>query len=150
MEVHIRIMAVVSEIVVVEIAAGVAEEEIVVGVEMVVVGVVETNNMEVNHTNGSSVKTEELNDLDSQLMEESVKLHALFRQYKRQLLIVGEMKATKENTSEEGCAFYHVNSITETDEKKLQENFSRFIGRLDGFLRSMTSDKLYITSLPQL
>lgn len=100
--------------------------------------------MEINHLTGGGVDTDKLNDVDALLMEESAKLHKLFAQYNRQLFLIGEMKATKDTSAEEGCAFFHVDNKMSDDVSVVAKSFNRFVGRIDGFLRTFTRGQLFI------
>ncbi len=102
--------------------------------------------MQLNHVNGQSVETNDLNDLDAHLMEESSKLHKLFKKYNRQLMLIGEMQAVKDQSTERGCTFFHISSDTCTPEKAY-ENFMRVIGRMDQSLQTMTKGQMFIAAL---
>lgn len=101
--------------------------------------------MEIKHLTGGVVDTDKLNDVDAILMEESAKLHKLFSQYNRQLFLIGEMKATKDTSTEEGCAFFHIDNKISEDTSVVAKAFNRFIGRIDGFLRTFTRGQLIIS-----
>lgn len=100
--------------------------------------------MEINHVGGGAVETDKLNDVDALLMEESAKLHKLFAQYNRQLFLIGEMKATKDTSAEDGCAFFHVDNKVHDDTSVVAKTFNRFIARIDGFLRTFTRGQLFV------
>jgi hypothetical protein len=101
--------------------------------------------MEINHLNGESVDTDKLGDVDAILMEESYKLHTLFAKYNRQLFLIGEMNATKDTSSEEGCAFFHVDNKVSDDISVVAKTFNKFVGRIDRFLRTFTRGQLFIS-----
>lgn len=103
--------------------------------------------MEINYVNGGSVNTDKLNDVDAILMEESAKLHKLFAQYNRQLVLVGEMKSTEDTSAEDGCSFFHVGK-TNDDEQTIRKGVNRFMKRIDGFIRTFTQGNLFIVQTP--
>lgn len=105
--------------------------------------------MEIKHCGGTSVETDKLPDVDALLMEESKKLHGLFKQYNRQLFLVGEMKAKEQMPSIRGCVFFHIMPESPEDPKKVDpEMYGKasgvYWGRVDGYIRGMTNHKLGI------
>jgi hypothetical protein len=108
--------------------------------------------MEIKHVNGGSVETDNLSDVDAQLMEECQKLHALFKKYNRQLFLVGDMKG-KEEAKFRGCVFFHIMAEDPEDPKKVdQEEYRKasgvYWGRVDGYIRGMTNHQLGIGVIP--
>jgi hypothetical protein len=108
--------------------------------------------MEIKHVNGKSVETDKLPDVDAILMEESQKLHAIFKKYNRQLFLVGEMKSREDSKTINGCVFFHV--MPEDPEGKpvdpqaYQKASGYYWGRVDGYVRSMTNHRLGIGVIP--
>lgn len=100
--------------------------------------------MEIRHLDGSTTNTNELADIDALLMEESKKLHELFAKYNRPMVLIGEMKPFTNTRG--GCVFFHFATEDSTLEQQ-QENFDKCIRNVDGFIRSITQNKLCITAI---
>jgi hypothetical protein len=105
--------------------------------------------MKLEHTNGETVNTDNLPDVDALLMEASKALHEQFAKYNRQLLLVGEMKSTEDKSSSDGCVFFHVG---EPGIEKNPEVFNKAIGRyyerINGYVRMMSNHSLGIGRIP--
>jgi hypothetical protein len=105
--------------------------------------------MKIEHANGTSIDTDTLPDVDAILMEESRKLHALFAQYNRQLLLVGEMKAAEGRTAQSGCVFFHICSPSmQNSAEEFGKAMNMFYARTDGYIRSMSNGQLGIVRIP--
>lgn len=108
--------------------------------------------MEIKHVTGTSVETDKLPDVDALLMEESKKLHTLFKQYNRQLFLVGEMRAKEEQPTIQGCVFFHVMpenpGNTPVDPEAFQKASGMYWGRVDGYIRAMSNHRLGIGVIP--
>ena len=105
--------------------------------------------MKVEHVTGTSVETNNLPDVDAHLMEESKKLHETFAKYNRQLFLVGEMKSTTNNVANSGCVFFHVGQKgIEDDAEAFKLAIGRYYGRIDGYIRSMSNQRLGIGQIP--
>ena len=87
--------------------------------------------MKIKYVNGESVETDKLPDVDALLMEESQKLHALFKKYNRQLFLVGEMNSKRDSKLIHGCSFFHLMPEDPTDPEKVNnEEYRRASGIL--------------------
>lgn len=104
--------------------------------------------MEINHIDGSTVNTNNLNDVDAILMEESAKLYKLFSKYNRQLVLLGEMKATEQGPSEVGCIFFNVDSL-DCDKEDLPKKVDKFILRVDRFLYQFSNGQLRVARVSE-
>jgi len=105
--------------------------------------------MKIEHLTGTSVDTDSLPDVDALLMEESKKLHALFSQYNRQLLLIGEMKASKTRSHQEGCSFFHIMEKQEPpNAEELNAAINMFYARTDASIRTMSGGRLGIGRIP--
>lgn len=108
--------------------------------------------MEIKHVSGASVETDRLPDVDAILMEESQKLHALFKKYNRQLFLVGEMKSIEDRKAIQGCVFFHImpeaEDPTKIDPTEYRTRSGVYWGRVDGYIRGMTNHQLGIGVIP--
>lgn len=102
--------------------------------------------MEIKHVDGTSVNTDQLGDVDALLLEESAKLYKLFVKYNRQVLLLGEMRASADATLDKslGGSFFHL--CKETDNQEIKNNkFFAYLNRIDGFVRMFTRNQFFIT-----
>ena len=109
--------------------------------------------MEIKHVSGTTVETDKLPDVDAILMEESQKLHTIFKKYNRQLFLVGEMKSAEDRKAIQGCVFFHLmpensKDPTKVDPEEYRKYASVYWGRVDGYIRGMTSHQLGIGNIP--
>ena len=105
--------------------------------------------MEIKHADGKKVDTDKLPDVDALLMEESKKLHTLFKQYNRQLFLVGEMKGKEGQATIQGCVFFHIMpETTPVDPREFRKASGIYWVRVDGYIRSMTNYQLGIGIIP--
>lgn len=101
--------------------------------------------MKIEHMDGSVTDTNKLPDLDAILLEESKKLHELFRSHNRQAFIAGDMKTKKDGVAKE-CVFFHIAQPlpegVEPDKEQMSKDLSAFYSRIDRLLRGMTNNQL--------
>jgi hypothetical protein len=105
--------------------------------------------MEITHCDGTKVDTDKLGDVDALLMEESAKLHKLFAQYNRQLLLVGEMKGLENdsaNITGSGTSFIHIAPLVSTQEVQITQ-FNKYISRIHSFIYAISRGSLGIRKM---
>jgi hypothetical protein len=106
--------------------------------------------MEITHLDGAKVNTDKLGDVDALLMEESAKLHKLFVQYNRQLLLVGEMKGLENNKTDAkfGTSFFHIAPLDSTQEVQIKQ-FTKYISRIHWLIYTISRGSLGIGKMPE-
>ena len=109
--------------------------------------------MKIEHANGLSVETNELPDVDAILMEESQKIHALFKKYNRQMFLVGEMRGMNDkNFVNGGCVFFYIMPELHGKTSVITDEYSKatniYWSRIDGHIRLLTNHQLGIGIVP--
>jgi hypothetical protein len=99
--------------------------------------------MELTHLTGESVKTEDLSDVDSFLLEETQKLYANYAKFNRQLFLAGEVRATTDLKAPVGCFFFHTGTPKAGDtQKDLDANYDRYFRRINNGVMNLSAGTL--------